>query len=32
MRKELETFYENFDEKMKKIQRKLKRKYPLDTR
>ena len=32
MKKDLEDFYENFDYKMKRIQRKLKRKYPEDDR
>ena len=32
MKKDLEDFYENFDNKMKRIKRKLKRKYPEDDR
>ena len=32
MKKELEQFYENFDNKMKKIQRKIKRKDSKDKR
>ena len=32
MRKELEQFYEDFDEKMEKITKKLKRKDPKDAR
>ena len=32
MRKDLEEFYETFDEKMKKIKKKLKRNYPEDNK